>query len=141
LFNELLVRRPLFHALEKQLRSAVRDDDTRFRIAGELLLYTEKSPQRTSEEHTQFRAELETTLGKVDSGTIISLAHTLHKGYRFTLAALKVLWLILFLAGTWGLGRIFIGWDWNAWTSLLVAAFVSGATLELVKWLLVWRIA
>jgi hypothetical protein len=140
LFHELLVRRPLYHALEKQLRRTIRDNETRFRIAGDLLFYTEQSPRRTPDEHARFRVELEAMLGKVDSDGLVSLARTLFRAYRFTLMALKGLWLILFLAGTWGLGRVFVGWGWNAWASLLAAAFVVGAILELGKWLLAWRI-
>ena len=140
MFHELLVRKPLYLALENRLRRTIRDDETRFRIAGDLLFYTEQSPQRTSDEHARFREEIETMLGKVDSDSLVSLARTLHRGYRFTLVALKGLWLILFLAITWGLGRVFIGWGWSAWVSLVAAAFAAGAGLELAKWLVAWRL-
>lgn len=143
LLSELIVRTPAYLAYEHGLRRAIPHDETRFRIAGELLYFTENSPRRGPDERMRFRAELEVILGKAESDRLIFTAHKIYNGYRFVLHALRVVWLLLFLLGIWGLGRLFVAWSWAPYASLLAAAFVVGAILELGKWallgLLAWK--
>ena len=136
--SELLVRRPAFHGFEKMLRQVIPHNETRFRIAGELLFYAEKSPRQTPEERAGLHTELEGILGKQDAARVILQAQTVYKMYRFTRNATKLLWLILLLLGTWLMSGLLLGWGWNTFVSLLVAAFLTGVILEIGKWLVIY---
>lgn len=131
-FSEFVVRRPTYAAFEYQLRDAIPDNEARFKVAGEMLFYVEKDPRH----NPALRADLETTLGKARSDNFFSAAHNIYRLNRLVLRALKILWFILFVLGVWSVGRVFLNWGWNSFVSLLAAAFVTGAVLELVKWTL-----
>lgn len=134
--SEFMVRTPAYLAYESQLRHAIPDKETRFRVAGELLCYTENSPRRKPKERLRFRTELESTLGKAKSDRLILTARQVYNGYRLIRYAVLVIWVILFLLGAWGMCGLFVDWGWNPYASLLAAGFVVGAIFGLGTWIL-----
>lgn len=141
--SEFVVRTPAFSVFEKHLRDAIHDNETRFRAAGEMLFYVEKNPRLSPQQRLEFRAELETKLGKAQSEKFFTAAQKIYNAYRLALHVMRIIWLILFVFGVWVFGRLFVNWGWNSFASLLAAAFVTGAVIELLKWsillFLVWR--
>jgi hypothetical protein len=133
-WSEILVRRPALIAFEDYLRRVIPDDDTRYDTAGQLLLYSENSSRRSQEQHTEFRMKLETMLTKGESDRLIFTARKMYSMYGFVLRALKVVFVILFLVGTWGFASLFTRWGWDWGISFVTATFIVGAILELGKW-------
>lgn len=134
--SELIVRKPTYAAFEYKLRDAITDEETRFRIAGELLFYIEHSPRRTDDERKQFRKELESLIGAIEAERLITSSATIYNANRLLSYGVKAVWLILFVFGIWVAGSRFINWGWSPFVSLLAAAFSVGALLELAKWAL-----
>ena len=106
-------------------------------MAGELLFYVEKSLRRNEEQRAAFLTELATTLGKEESKKVISTARRIYNANRLIRQVLKVIWIALLIVGMWFVYGIFAQWGWATFVSLLAAAFVVGAGLELASLLLV----
>lgn len=138
---ELLVRLPLLVSLEKRLRFFVEDAETPFRTAGELLFYTEKSDRRSANDYARFRVELDALYGRDRSDELFGFARKIYIYFRVTLVALRVLWVVLFLLVAWAFGRMFIGWGWSGGVAFAAAGFAAGASLEVLKRMLLWSVA